>query len=50
MSDLRYQVFDLGAHEVLATFANRDDARAWALAKSINGPALQIIDTKKDRR
>jgi hypothetical protein len=40
----RYEVFDLGAHETLATFRSEQDAIAWAQAKSVNGPALRIID------
>lgn len=40
--ELRYEVFDLGAHEVLARFRSKDDAVAWATAKSVDGPALQV--------
>lgn len=43
---LRYEVYDLGAHEVIATFRTKQDADDWALAKSVNGPALQVLSPR----
>lgn len=37
-----YEVYDLGANEAIATFADPVDAEAFAYQRSINGPALQV--------
>jgi len=43
---MSYEVFDLGAHEVLAVFATEHEAETYAMMRSVNGPALQVRATK----
>lgn len=44
---MKYQVLDLGSHEVLAQFRSERDASNWALTISAYGPAVQVVPVKQ---